>query len=178
MGISGLLPQLRPAMKAVTLSDFKGKRVAVDANVWIHRGTYACASELVLGLPTDAYVNYCRKLCVLMREHGVFPVLVFDGHSIPAKSHTSEKRKQARQGAQQRLDHIVEDVRELEAELQGKASDRELQLRLGEARVALEKEAQRAVTVTGAMVERVLREMRGIDGVEVLRAPYEADAQL
>ncbi|KAL1499793.1 hypothetical protein AB1Y20_012478 [Prymnesium parvum] len=177
MGISGLLPQLRPAMKLISLSALRGERVGVDANVWIHRGTYACAAELALGQPTDAYVHYCRKLCVLLRQNGVFPVLVFDGHSIPAKSITSQKRRTAREDAQFRLDHIVEDVRELEFLVQ-KSSDAELLQRLGEARYSLEKEAQRAVGVTAEMVERVIAEMRGIEGVEVLRAPYEADAQL
>lgn len=178
MGVTGLLPQLRPAMRLVSLASLRGERVGVDANVWIHRGTYACAAELALGEPTSTYVNYCRKLCAVLREAGVWPVLVFDGQPIPAKAGTRRKRSCAREGAQHRLAQIVEDVRELEFRLQQKPSDGESTQQLVEARHSLEKEAQRAVGVTAEMVERVLHEMRGIEGVEVLRAPYEADAQL
>ena len=80
MGISQLLPLLKPAFTQVPLSDFKGKRVGVDGNVWIHRGAYACALDLALGAGTDAFVKYCCALAALLVQHGVHPVVVFDGH--------------------------------------------------------------------------------------------------
>ena len=177
MGITGLLPQLRPAMRQISIGELKGQRVAVDANVWVHRGTYVCASDLVLGRPTDAYALYCRKLCLRLREFGVFPLLVFDGHAIPAKAITSRKRRAVRASARRSLDETIEAVRELEARAHDSPSDA-LQAELGEARVALERAAQKAVEVTGEMVEHVINVCRKLEGVEVLRAPYEADAQL
>ena len=43
MGISELIPLLKPALKEVRLSEFRGKRVGVDGNTWIFRGAYTCA---------------------------------------------------------------------------------------------------------------------------------------
>ena len=57
MGISGLLPLLKSATEHVSLSRFKGKLIAVDGNVWIHRGTYSCAMELAEGTPTEIREN-------------------------------------------------------------------------------------------------------------------------
>ena len=116
MGVIGLLPVLRPAMKQVNLTELKGQRVGVDANVWIHRGTYPCACELVLGKPTDLYARYCRKLCLRLRECGVYPVLVFDGRAVPAKAHTARKRRELRAVAKRALDETIDAVRELEAQ--------------------------------------------------------------
>ena len=53
MGVSGLLPQLKSITKKTHLSKYSGKRVAVDAYGFLHRGAYSCARELVEGLPTD-----------------------------------------------------------------------------------------------------------------------------
>ena len=50
-------------------------------------------------------------------------------------------------------------------------------LEVGAAKGRTEKAAQGAIKVTPAMVERVMAALRNM-GVDVLRAPYEADAQL
>ena len=52
MGISGLLPLLKSVQKPTHLSELAGKTIAVDAYVWLHRGAYSCATELVTGVPT------------------------------------------------------------------------------------------------------------------------------
>lgn len=54
MGIPGLLQLLKPVMTDVHLSALSGKRVAVDAYVWLHKGAFCCALELVEGKDTDA----------------------------------------------------------------------------------------------------------------------------
>lgn len=56
MGISGLIPLLKPIHKNKHLSEFAGKRVAVDAYVWLHKGVYACAPEVATGRRTTKYV--------------------------------------------------------------------------------------------------------------------------
>ena len=52
MGIQGLLPLLKSIQVHTHLSEFRGKTLAVDAYVWLHRGAYACATELVTGVKT------------------------------------------------------------------------------------------------------------------------------
>lgn len=52
MGISGLLPLLKSIQVNKHLSAFAGQTLAVDAYVWLHRGVYACATELATGKKT------------------------------------------------------------------------------------------------------------------------------
>jgi len=52
MGISGLLPLLKSVQKPIHLSELAGKSIAVDAYVWLHRGAYMCAADIVTGKPT------------------------------------------------------------------------------------------------------------------------------
>ena len=56
MGISGLLPLLKPIHKNKNLSEFSGKTIAVDAYVWLHKGVYACAPEVATGKKTTKCV--------------------------------------------------------------------------------------------------------------------------
>jgi len=48
MGITGLLPFLKNIQREVHVSSFKGKKVAVDAYCWLHKGAYSCAMQLVM----------------------------------------------------------------------------------------------------------------------------------
>ena len=38
MGIAGLLPLVDDATEIVNIKQYKGKRIAVDASTWLHRG--------------------------------------------------------------------------------------------------------------------------------------------
>lgn len=53
MGIPGLLQLLGPATLDMHVKAYAGKRVAVDAYCWLHRGAYGCAMDLVQGRETD-----------------------------------------------------------------------------------------------------------------------------
>jgi exonuclease-1 len=66
MGIQGLLPVLRPYMRAVHVSKFSGKRIAADGYSWLHKGVYSCSGLVATGqAPWRAkgrrapYVEYC-----------------------------------------------------------------------------------------------------------------------
>lgn len=59
MGISGLLPLLKSIQRHRHLSDFAGQTLAVDAYVWLHRGVYACATEIATGKPSTKSVFLC-----------------------------------------------------------------------------------------------------------------------
>lgn len=48
MGITGLLPFLKGIQRDVHVSAFRGKKVAVDAYCWLHKGAYSCAMQLVM----------------------------------------------------------------------------------------------------------------------------------
>ncbi|VDP55846.1 unnamed protein product [Schistosoma margrebowiei] len=57
----GLLPFLKNASVPINLADFSGYVAAVDVYCWIHRSSYACASDLALGIPTDQTKELNRK---------------------------------------------------------------------------------------------------------------------
>ena len=134
MGIGNLLPLLKPALKPVSLSEYKNKRVGVDGNLWIHRGAYTCAFELHVGEQTTAYVGYCCKLARLLLEHGVRPVIVFDGNSLGAKGETAAARAEGRRKACAELDRNIEEHRELQMRLEQAPHDTDLQYAVGAAK--------------------------------------------
>ena len=37
MGVNGLLKYLKPHLKEVRLSEFKGKAIGIDISIWIHK---------------------------------------------------------------------------------------------------------------------------------------------
>ena len=94
MGIQGLLPLLKDIQHKTSVSSFKGQKVGIDAYCWLHKGTYACAKDLIMGKPTRVYVNYVMKRVHMLINFGVVPILVFDGGHLPAKAgKESERRK-------------------------------------------------------------------------------------
>ena len=66
MGISGLLPRLQSITTEINIKSFKGKILAVDGYVWLHRGSYACSAELCQNIPTDKYVPFFRVFCFVL----------------------------------------------------------------------------------------------------------------
>ena len=64
MGIQGLLPVLKSISKRAHVSKYAGKKVAVDAYSWLHKGAYSCSVELCEGTPTEKY-GICLQLNLL-----------------------------------------------------------------------------------------------------------------
>ncbi|TFY79919.1 hypothetical protein EWM64_g4093 [Hericium alpestre] len=155
MGISGLLPLLKSIQVQKHLSEFAGQTLAVDGYVWLHRGTYACATELATGKSTSKYVEYAMQKVRLLRHHGIHPYLVFDGGPLPAKRGTEKERQQRRADNLARGHALAAQGRHKEA--------REFYCK--------------CVDVTPQMAYQLIKALKAA-GVPYLVAPYEADAQL
>ncbi|EJD03466.1 PIN domain-like protein [Fomitiporia mediterranea MF3/22] len=155
MGIQGLLPLLKPIQRRRHLSDFSGQTLAVDAYVWLHRGAYSCATELVQGRPTRRYVDFCMARVRLLRHHGILPYLVFDGGPLPAKLGTEKEREKKREQNIKRANELMSQGKESQA--------RELYVK--------------CVDVTPQMAYQVIKALKA-ENVPYVVAPYEADAQL
>lgn len=94
MGVLGLLPLLQATSRRANLSDFRGKRVGVDAYCWLYRGASSCAKQLALGEPANGHIRFCLKqLGRLVSVYGLDVVLVFDGRPLPAKEFQSLRRR-------------------------------------------------------------------------------------
>lgn len=83
MGIQGLLQFIKA--EPIHVRKYKGQAVAVDTYCWLHKGAIACADKLAKGEPTDRYVGFCMKFVNMLLSHGIKPVLVFDGCTLPSK---------------------------------------------------------------------------------------------
>ena len=139
MGIQQLLPVLKPAMKEVSLSSFRGKRVAVDGNVWVHRGAFACSLDLAHGIDTDAFIKYCRNLAQLLLDHGIRPFVIFDGRALQAKQDTAAKRREGRDKATDEMDNHMDALRELELQAAERPHDKKLGYQIAALRQRMER---------------------------------------
>lgn len=155
MGISGLLPFLKDATSNTNIKQFEGATVAVDTYCWIYRGAFGCAEELALGHQTDGHVKYVVKYVKKLLEWGIKPIMVFDGSCLPSKKETEAKRRENKETYRKKAAQCL---------LEGKRN---------EARECY----QRCIECTPKMAVEVIKAMHGL-GVDVLVAPYEADAQL
>ncbi|ORY08295.1 PIN domain-like protein, partial [Basidiobolus meristosporus CBS 931.73] len=155
MGISGLLPLLKPIQKKTHLSSYEGQTIAVDAYVWLHKGAFACAKELCLNEPTKKYITYCMNKVKMLRSFNIKPLLVFDGGLLPSKLTTEFERASSRS---------TNRIKAIELYERGKR-----------------KEAmdyfQKCVDITPQMAFQLIKALRE-ENVEFIVAPYEADAQL
>lgn len=155
MGVTGLLQALKPVTAEGHVQTYKGQRVAIDGYAWLHRGAYCCARELCLRIQTDRLVRYVRGKMEMLLHFGVIPVLVLDGGRLPSKSQTEVERQRSR-------DENLAKAKALEE--------------AGRMAEALEF-YQRAVDITPRMAFDVVCVMRQMQ-IDVLVAPYEADAQM
>uniref|UniRef100_A0A8C9QJU9 Exonuclease 1 n=1 Tax=Spermophilus dauricus TaxID=99837 RepID=A0A8C9QJU9_SPEDA len=155
MGIQGLLQFIKEASEPINVRKYKGQVVAVDTYCWLHKGAIACAEKLAKGEPTDRYVGFCMKFVNMLLSHGVTPILVFDGCTLPSKKEVERSRRERRQANL----------------LKGKQLLREG--KVSEARECF----TRCINITHAMAHKVIKAARS-QGVDCLVAPYEADAQL
>ncbi|PYI07574.1 PIN domain-like protein [Aspergillus sclerotiicarbonarius CBS 121057] len=155
MGIKGLHGLLKSIQKPCHLKKFSGQTLGVDAYGWLHRGTVACAVDLVLGRPSRKHIDFVLNRVRMLLYFGVTPYLVFDGDELPSKLGTEVERHKRRQ--------------------ESKALGLELQ-RKGRTAEAYQ-ELQKAVDVTPLMARELIEELKKM-GVQYVVAPYEADAQL
>ncbi|KAF8609738.1 PIN domain-like protein [Ceratobasidium sp. AG-I] len=155
MGIQGLLPLLKSIHVNTNISEFAGKTLAVDGYVWLHRGAYACAVQIVKGQYTTKYVDYVMHRVRMLRHHKIIPYIVFDGGPLPAKRGTEKDREEKRAKSLARAQAF---------EAQGQHS---------EAYECYKK----CVDITPQMAFQVIKALRA-EGVSYVVAPYEADAQL
>ncbi|KAK0564366.1 hypothetical protein OC844_001755 [Tilletia horrida] len=155
MGIQGLLPLLKDIQTSTHIREYKGKTLGVDAYVWLHRGAYACAQELVLGQPTDKFIRYAMHKINMLRHFGVTPYLVFDGGKLPSKKRTEDDRERRR------------------SENRGKAEECLAAGQKDQARDLFAK----CLDISPAIAYQLIKALRR-EKIPYIVAPYEADAQL
>lgn len=175
MGITGLLPLMGPATQKTKLEKLGGNIIwlivscyisnssnslgtvaAIDTNGWLHKACFFCGDKIYLNEKTDRPHRFVIDFCKLLRDtYNITPLLVFDGQSLLAKAPTKlsrDKRKHA----------VREEIRVLQAKGQDK-----------EARKLM----RTCVDVTFKICKEVIDLCRE-EAIDVIVAPFEADAQL
>jgi exonuclease-1 len=157
MGISGLLPLLKACMTERHISELRGKRVAVDGYAWLHKGTYGCCVDLACGKENFSWIKYCLYYIDMLLSFNIHVTMVFDGADLPAKRVTEVERRSKRQQALAQAQQFTRDKDHKSAR----------------------NWYTRAVDVTPLMAAQFIAVLRDkYPTVNVIVAPYEADAQL
>ncbi|KAH9601862.1 XPG N-terminal [Trypanosoma melophagium] len=102
MGVHGLWRLLDPLGEVTQPADWRGRRVAVDASIWIaqFRAAGGGSEGAAGGDDRRVLAGFLRRLLKLL-FYGIRPVMVFDGAPAAAKA-AERDRRHARRAAQER----------------------------------------------------------------------------
>merc|ERR1712157_664582 len=158
MGITGLLPLLKPQTSRRPLSYYKGKTAAIDSFGWLHKGAIGDAFNLArnnINHSTSCYLKYFYKYIDELLKFGITPILVFDGENLPSKAPTEKKRRDSRKEKLAQANHLYDRGNKTEAM----------------------KLFQQALNINYDMVYSILK--KAVERkINYIIAPYEADIQI
>ena len=155
MGINDLLKLYHPVIRNIHISEFKGQKCAVDMMVWLYRGVYASLNNESHTEKSDLYLNFPLKMLSLLKNNDIDCIAVFDGRIPPAKYHELEHRN-----------HYKENSLELAKNLMSIGKSEESK-----------KIYKRTLKIKSRMINTLIEILKKMD-IEVIVAPYEADAQI
>ena len=96
MGVKGLWQLLEPTGRRTDCESLRGKRVAVDASIWLVQFIKAMRDEQGEMLENAHVRGFFRRACRLL-HHGISPVFVFDGATPALKRRTTAVRRRLRE---------------------------------------------------------------------------------
>ncbi|CCD26260.1 exodeoxyribonuclease DIN7 NDAI_0H00860 [Naumovozyma dairenensis CBS 421] len=155
MGIAGLLPQLKTIQRPMTLSRYAGMTLGIDGYAWLHKAACSCAYELVMGRPTEKYLQYFIRKFKMMKQLNIQPFVVFDGGPIEVKRAIEMDRLRKREN--------------------NKLMAKKLWCN-GERHAAMER-FQKSVDVTTEMAKCIIDYCKD-NSIPYVIAPFEADSQM
>ncbi|KAJ1659497.1 DNA repair protein rad2 [Dispira simplex] len=121
MGVKGLWPLLEPAARPANLESLRGKRLAVDASIWIHQFVKALQDKEGDPLRYAHLLGFLRRICKLL-FYGIKPVFVFDGTTPDIKRRTIALRQQHRERLQDNAKRTAEKIVRTQLKLQALAT--------------------------------------------------------
>lgn len=98
MGVKGLWTLLESVGRRVPAEALGGKRLAVDASIWLVQFLKAMRDERGEALPDAHLLGFFRRVCKLLFL-GVRPVFVFDGSTPELKRQTTAARRRGARNA-------------------------------------------------------------------------------
>lgn len=136
---------------------------------WVYKAIYAIAEDYVNSefVDNQLYVDFILNKVLTFKDNKISLVLVFDGKSNSMKHETHQMRERERK-KQLEIGH------NLLKEMKTTIDEDNKNLIKNEAIKCF----QKGIVVTREMQNIIIGAARMMDGVEVIVAPYEADAQL
>ena len=107
MGVKNLWSLLEPTGRRVNIEALGGKRVAVDASIWLVQFIKAMRDERGDMLPNAHLIGFFRRICRLL-YHRISPVMVFDGATPALKRRTTAARRRVRENQQGQVRRTAE----------------------------------------------------------------------
>ena len=156
MGVKHLNQYLRrkceDSINHISLSELSGKKVAIDISIYLYRA-----------LADDSLLEGIFQLLSVLIEHGIIPIVVFDGKPPSEKKGVLDERREKRKKAQLKADELEKLIAACDDEEELK----ELNHELSQAKKGM-------VKVQKQDVEEVKRLIMSL-GVSYLEAMGEAD---
>ncbi|KAL3624214.1 hypothetical protein CASFOL_033030 [Castilleja foliolosa] len=135
MGVHGLWELLAPVGRRVSVETLAGKRLAIDASIWIIQFMKAMRDEKGEMVRNAHILGFFRRICKLLFLR-TKPVFVFDGGTPALKRRTVIARRRQRENAQTKirktaekllLNHLKEmRLKELSADLEKQRKDNDV----------------------------------------------------
>jgi DNA excision repair protein ERCC-5 len=108
MGVRGLWDLLAPTGSRVGVETLSGKRVAIDASIWLTQFVRAVRDTEAMTTVRNAHLLGIFRRCCKLLYYGIDAVFVFDG-AVPAlKRRTRERRRRHQSKQQARLRRAAE----------------------------------------------------------------------
>lgn len=156
MGIKGLLNELKSSTRHCNISNFRGKRIAVDGYVWLHKCAHLCAKEIFHDPGSKEILPFLLTKLQLLLNNEIQPFFVFDGRPLPSKLETNRIRHEAREKASKYI---------YEMEKNGKTNE------------LTSYDYIAAISIQFETVKTFIVFLK-TQNIPFIIAPYEADAQL
>eukprot|EP00559_Dactyliosolen_fragilissimus_P002326 CAMPEP_0184860988 /NCGR_PEP_ID=MMETSP0580-20130426/5770_1 /TAXON_ID=1118495 /ORGANISM="Dactyliosolen fragilissimus" /LENGTH=205 /DNA_ID=CAMNT_0027358297 /DNA_START=107 /DNA_END=724 /DNA_ORIENTATION=+ len=97
MGVKGLWQLLLPTGRRISIETLTGKRLAIDASIWITQFLKANRDPETGAVRSGAHIiGFLRRACKLL-YHGILPVFVFDGATPEIKIREVRARRERRE---------------------------------------------------------------------------------
>nr|GMC59385.1 DNA repair protein UVH3 isoform X1 [Ipomoea batatas] len=107
MGVHGLWELLAPVGRRVSVETLAGKRLAIDASIWMIQFMKAMREEKGEMVRNAHLLGFFRRICKLMYLR-TKPVFVFDGGTPALKRRTVIARRRQRENAQAKIRKTAE----------------------------------------------------------------------
>lgn len=96
MGVHSLWDVIGPTGRPVQLESLSGKRIAIDASIWLYQFLKGLRDNEGNSLKNSHIIGFFRRICKLL-YFGIKPVFVFDGDAPILKKETIKQRQEKRQ---------------------------------------------------------------------------------